>query len=113
MTTGTFTVGDFALFVYYLWFTTELPLDTGTFIGDYSTKAVSIERMVEPVRPEPPQVLVEHHPVYERGWTPPVIYPAKTDADRLERLEVRGLSYRFPPRTGRAKADEAASKTST
>jgi ATP-binding cassette subfamily B protein len=102
MTTGTFTVGDLALFVYYLWFTTELPLDTGTFIGDYSTQAVSIERMVELVQPEPPEVLVEHHPVYERGLIPPVVYPSKTDADRLERLEVRGLSYRFPSTNGQS-----------
>ena len=34
MAAGTFTVGDFALFVYYLWFTTELPLDLGAFVGD-------------------------------------------------------------------------------
>jgi len=91
---GTFTVGDFALFVSYLWFTTQLPPDLGAFVGDYKTQQVSIERLVELIRPEPPEVLVEHHPIYERGNAPPVPFPDRTGADRLERLEVRGLSYR-------------------
>jgi len=38
---GTFTVGDFALFVYYLFFTTELPSVIGTFIGDYQQQVGS------------------------------------------------------------------------
>ena len=93
ISSGTFTVGDFALFVSYLWFTTALPPDLGAFVGDYRTQQVSIERMVELIRPEPANVLVEHTPVYERGDLPPVPYTAKTGADRLERLDVRGLSY--------------------
>ena len=32
---GSFTVGDFALFVSYLWFTTQVPSELGTFYGDY------------------------------------------------------------------------------
>ncbi len=76
MAAGTFTVGDFALFVYYLWFTTELPLDLGAFVGDYKTQEVSIRRMGELVRPEPPAVLVEHHPLPLGGRSPlpPVRY---------------------------------------
>jgi ATP-binding cassette subfamily B protein len=91
---GTFTIGDFALFVSYLWFTTAVPSEIGTFYGDYQTQAVSIERMLELVRPDPPESLAEHHPVYEHGAIPPVSYPLKTNADRLETLEVRGLTYR-------------------
>ena len=96
MAAGTFTVGDFALFVYYLWFTTELPLDLGAFVGDYKTQEVSIRRMAELVQPELPSVLVEHHPLPlgRRSPLPPVLYQAPTAADRLERLEVRGLAYR-------------------
>jgi ATP-binding cassette subfamily B protein len=52
MSAGTFTVGDFALFVYYLWFTADLPLQIGTFVGDYSTQAVSIRRLEALVEPE-------------------------------------------------------------
>ena len=61
---GSFTVGAFALFVSYLWFTTPIPSELGTFYGDYKTQEVSIERMLELVRPEPASVLVESHPVY-------------------------------------------------
>ncbi len=96
MTAGTFTVGDFALFVYYLGFTTFLPGYLGTFVGDYKTQAVSIERMVELVHPENPLELVAVHPVYVNHTPPPPTPPAKTAADRLETLAVTGLSFWYP-----------------
>ena len=97
---GTFTVGDFALFTTYLWFTTQVPSELGTFFGDYRTQEASIDRMLELVRPEPPQALVAYHPVYERSDPPPAPAIAKTPADRLERLEVRGLTYRHASANG-------------
>ncbi len=93
---GTFTVGDFALFVSYLWFTTQVPSEIGTFYGDYKTQAVSIERLMELIHPEPPSVLLEPHPIYDSGPLPDVTFPVKTPADRLELLEVRDLCYRYP-----------------
>ena len=93
---GTFTVGDFALFVSYLWFTTQVPSEIGTFYGDYKTQAVSIERLLELIRPEPPSALVEPRPIYDSGPLPEVAFPIKTSADRLESLEMRDLSYRYP-----------------
>jgi ATP-binding cassette subfamily B protein len=93
---GTFTVGDFALFVSYLWFTTQVPSEIGTFYGDYKTQAVSIERLLELIRPEPPSVLVETHPIYDSGPLPEVSFPLKSAADRLESLEIRDISYRYP-----------------
>ncbi len=91
---GTFSVGDFALFVSYLWFTTQVPSELGTFYGDYKSQEVSIERMLDMVRPDPALVLVEPHPVYESGPLPEVRLAEKTSADWLERLEVRSLTYR-------------------
>ncbi len=96
MAAHTFTVGDVALFVYYLWFTTDLPSLLGAFVGDYKQQQVSIERLVELVQPEPAGTLVEHHPVYERGAYPDLPRPERRDGDRLERLDVRGLGYRYP-----------------
>jgi ATP-binding cassette, subfamily B, bacterial len=90
---GTFTVGDFALFVSYLWFTTQVPSELGTFYGDFKTQEVSVERMLDLIRPEPAERLIEPHPVYMHEALPPLHHPAKTAADRLERLEVRGLTY--------------------
>jgi ATP-binding cassette subfamily B protein len=92
---GTFTVGDFALFVSYLWFTTQVPSELGTFYGDFKTQEISIGRMLDLICPEPPEKLVESHPVYARGPIPRVTAIAKTALDRLDRLEVRGLTYRF------------------
>ncbi|MCX7670519.1 MAG: ABC transporter ATP-binding protein/permease [Anaerolineae bacterium] len=106
MRAGTFTIGDFLLFVNYLWFTTQVPSELGTFFGDYRTQEASIDRMVELIRPESPQALLEPHPVYERGPLPVVSSPRKTPADRLERLEVRHLTYRHGAgRDGRGIAD--------
>ena len=100
LSAGTFTVGDFALFTTYLFFTTQVPSELGTFFGDYRTQEASIDRMLELIRPEPPQALVAYHPVYERSEPPPAPAIAKTPADRLERLEVRGLTYRHASANG-------------
>jgi ATP-binding cassette, subfamily B, bacterial len=97
---GTFTIGDFALFVSYLWFTTQVPSELGTFFGDFKTQQVSIDRMLEMIRPEPASRLVEHHPVFAREPLPELPVPQKTPADRLERLEVRGLAFHFPGGNG-------------
>ena len=93
---GTFTVGDFALFISYLWFTTQVPSEIGTFYGDYKTQAVSIDRIMELIRPEPASALVDPHPIYDSGPLPEVTFPFKTPGDHLASLEVRDLSYRYP-----------------
>ena len=94
--TGTFSVGDFALFVSYLAFTTQVPSELGTFYGDFKNQAVSIERMLEIVRPDPAEALITYHPIYETGSMPDISPRPKTSADRLECLEVSGLSYSYP-----------------
>jgi len=95
MAAKTFTVGDFALFVYYLWFTTRLPATWGMFIGDYKQQEVSIKRMVELIPDEQPGVLVEHAPIYERGALPEPPSTAAMPERRFDMLEVRGLSYHY------------------
>jgi len=99
MLAGRFSVGDFALFVYYLGFTTSLPVYLGAFIGDYKTQAVSIDRMLDLIRPANPEKLVEPHPVYDRSLPVYPAYPAKTGADRLNVLTARGLSFQYPGST--------------
>jgi ATP-binding cassette subfamily B protein len=63
MAGGSFSVGDFALFSYYLTFTTRLPSTIGGFIGDFNQQAVAIRRLVELVPDEPPSALVG-----DGGW---------------------------------------------
>jgi ATP-binding cassette subfamily B protein len=105
MAAGSFTVGDFALFVYYLWFATQIPTHLGTYMGDYKAQEVSIERMEELIRPEPPEALVadeaqERTPA-DRGTEVPAHGETggqcgQGGADPLRRLDVDGLSYHYP-----------------
>lgn len=90
---GQFTVGDFSLFVSYLWFTTQVPSELGAFYGDYKTQQVSIERLLDLVRPEPAERLVDLHPIYERGDMPlpPAVKVPRNEP--LQKLEVQDISY--------------------
>jgi ATP-binding cassette subfamily B protein len=91
---GTFTVGDFALFVVFLdqlgWF----PAEIGRLLGDLKRIEVSLGRMRAVVPGEPPAALVAPAPVYLRGPLPRV--PPPPPRERLERLEVRRLTSARP-----------------
>jgi ATP-binding cassette subfamily B protein len=101
---GTFTVGDFALFVFYLGFVTEFTGALGGFWAWYRQIGVSLGRMVKLLQGEPPEELVKHGPVYMRGDLPEVPYIGKTDEHHLETLTVQGLTYLYPD-TGRGVED--------
>ncbi len=92
MANHTFTLGDFALFVYFLQFTTSAATDFGNFLGDYANQSVSIVRMEELVRPEPPAALVEFHPVLPTATAVRQSLPTES----LEILQAHGLSYSYP-----------------
>lgn len=96
MQAGTFTVGDFAIFVFYLDFLSELTAFTGLLVARYRQIGVSVERMQRLMEGAPPQALVEFSPVYMNGKFPAVIYPTKTAADHLLHLKAEALSYTFP-----------------
>jgi ATP-binding cassette subfamily B protein len=91
---GTFTVGDLALFVIYLDQLTWYPAEVGRVIGDLKRIAVSQRRMGAVMPGEPPEALVAPAPVYLKGAPPEPLAPPPRE--RLERLEVRGLSYSHP-----------------
>ncbi|HUT17884.1 MAG TPA: ABC transporter ATP-binding protein, partial [Anaerolineae bacterium] len=92
---GSFTVGDFALFVYYLGFVTEFTGMLGGFWAWYKQIGVSLGRMVKLLQGEPAETLVEHGPVHMRGELPEVPYIAKTEAHRLWTLSATGLTYKY------------------
>jgi ATP-binding cassette subfamily B protein len=96
MRSGSFTVGDFSLFVFFLDFITEFTAMTGAFIAHYQKMGVSFKRMAELMQGAPPGAVVKHGPIYMDGTMPEVPAPRKTAADRLENLEVRGLTCRYP-----------------
>lgn len=97
---GTFTVGDFALFVFYLGLVTEGMTTIGNFSARFRQVGVSVQRLLELLPDQAPERLVEHNPVYLRGPLPQVAFAEKTEVDRLETLEARGLTFR-DPQTGR------------
>ena len=96
MSSGTFSVGDFALFVYYLDFVTGFSEFFGFFLAHYKQTSVSFDRMAEFLFKSPPAVLVEHNSLYLKGELPTIDTPLQNSATELQSLEVRDLSFHYP-----------------
>jgi ATP-binding cassette subfamily B protein len=96
MQAGTFTVGDFALFVYYLEFLSEMTAFSGLLIARYRQIGISVERMQRLMEGAAPDALVEFSPVYMNARYPEVTYPQKEERHFLRSLAARDLSYQFP-----------------
>jgi ATP-binding cassette subfamily B protein len=95
-----FSVGDFALFVFYLGYVTDFTQMFGSFLAHYRQTGVSFARMAALLQGAAPATLVAHNQLHLGGPPPEQLQPARNPGDRLERLEVRGLTYRHPD-TGR------------
>jgi ATP-binding cassette subfamily B protein len=93
---GTFTVGDFALYTYFLGTVGEVIRAFGTVRNGYRQTAVSFERLHELLQGEPADLLVRPMSVYLRDDPPPLPALIRTDAGRLRRLDVIALSYHYP-----------------
>lgn len=100
MYTGEFTIGDFALFVSFIWPTTHLMRKVGLFITRYNQVGVSTKRMESIMQGLPPGAVVEHNPIYMEGDFPELPFTPKTAHHRLQSLRVRGLTYQYPPANG-------------
>jgi len=97
MRDGTFSVGDFALFVSYLGFVTEFSAFSGLFLTQYKQLDVSVRRMLALMRGGAPDVrasgLVAHPPLHLDGPLPAAA--ARTaSAPPLRTLDATGLTYR-------------------
>jgi ABC-type multidrug transport system fused ATPase/permease subunit len=92
--TGTFTIGDFAMFVVFLDQLTYLPAEIGRVITELKRTDVSIKRMNALMPGDTPEAVVAPAPVYLRTSLPPV--EPTPPREPLERLEVRGLSSVHP-----------------
>jgi ATP-binding cassette, subfamily B, bacterial len=96
MHAGTFTIGDFSMFVYLLDSTGNIATFVGEVVARYKQLNVSIERMQPLMEGAPLEALVESIPVDLDGPLPAVPEPARCPADRLETLEADGLAFRYP-----------------
>ena len=98
MQSGEFTVGEFALFVYFLTFVSDAVFVLGLFIARFQQVTVSFRRMTELLQGDDPTRLVA--PV-ELRLSGHLAEPTVGDGDvePLRELRVDGLSYRFPEST--------------
>jgi ATP-binding cassette subfamily B protein len=96
MREGTFTIGDFSLFVYFLQSISDLASMTGHLTARYKQIGVSMARMARLMAEAPPEALLDRDPIYLDGVFPDVFYPAKTAEDYLDMLDVTGLAYHYP-----------------
>jgi ATP-binding cassette subfamily B protein len=92
----TFSVGDFALFVYYLGFVTDFISLVGSKWAWYKQVSVSLSRLMALLQGAPAETLVQSGPVYMRGALPEVPYVPKTSQHHMNHLQARGLTYHYP-----------------
>ncbi|HNZ09147.1 MAG TPA: ABC transporter ATP-binding protein [Bacillota bacterium] len=90
---GALTVGDFALFVYYLDNVTEFAAFFGYFNVHYRQAGVALARLGSLVKE--PKELVENKPLYLVGELPEIRTKVPDEADRLVKLTVKGLTASY------------------
>ena len=96
MSRGSFTVGDLALFVFYLGWIQWFAYEVGRVLTQYSQVGVSIDRLLKLMPDAEPETLVTRSPSYLFHGLPDVPFVEKSESDRLETLEARGLTYVHP-----------------
>jgi len=101
---GSFTLGDFALFVFYLGWIGEFTYLLGFTLAKYRQASVSFDRLTALLLGSAPGRLVRHGPVYTSGALPETPASIRGSGDRLTTLEVQGLGYTYPS-SGRGIAD--------
>jgi ATP-binding cassette subfamily B protein len=93
---GTLSVGDFALFVYYLEFVTNFVAWLGRFITTYRQTSLSFRRLESMLQGAGPERLVRGGSLHMLGPIPQPAAAVRSPGDRLESLRVRGLTCRHP-----------------
>src|SRR5215207_1811387 len=96
MRTGSFTLGDFSLFVYLLQSMGDLTTFAGMLAARYKQLDVSVQRMYRLMENAPLDALVKHSMVDLDGPLPDVTYPTKSASDRLDELAAVQLTYHYP-----------------
>ena len=91
-----FSVGDFALFVFYLEFISELTAFSGLLVARYKQLGVSVERMYRLMEGANPSALVNPTKIYLDGSLPQIVTTQSASSIALEKLHVNNVSYMFP-----------------
>jgi ATP-binding cassette, subfamily B, bacterial len=93
---GAFTLGDFALFVYFLGRVTDFTFNLGRTFARFQQTGVALDRLYRLMQGAPAQALTAPTPIYLRRDPPPLTTPTRSSADDLHTLSVHGLCYLHP-----------------
>ncbi len=96
MRSGSFSVGDFALFIYVLPRITDFTMWTGRSYALYRQADVSLGRLTEALPDSTPHDLVKPVPVPLRDAPPAAPPIVEADDDRFATIDIAGLSYHYP-----------------
>ncbi len=97
MRAETFSIGDFALFVYYLGFVTGQIQNFGKFMTYFKQSKVSQTRLVGLLQGGDEEILTARHPLYLSGKPHQLDAPPTLKLEeQLDELVVEGLSYHYP-----------------
>lgn len=98
--TGSFSIGDFAVFTYYLVFVSDFTQFLGTYIAEYKQTEVSIERMLELMKDSEKIELTYDKPLYIKGNIPKVQYNLINTKDKFNTLQVKNLGFHYKDTRG-------------
>lgn len=96
---GNFTIGDFALFIYYLTFVADFTQFFGSFIAHYQQTGVALRRMIQLLQERDGEGLVKHSPLYlkvepkEKSKNESLKLEGNTKI--LENLKIKDLTYTY------------------
>jgi ATP-binding cassette subfamily B protein len=93
---GSFTVGDFALFTFYLGWVSEFTTQFGIMLARYRQDGVSFDRMLVLLAGAPPRSLVRHDQLTLTAPLPAAPTAAPIATARLRTLDVCGLTHHHP-----------------
>jgi ATP-binding cassette subfamily B protein len=96
MKSGSFTVGDLALFTTYVGQVARSGSLLGTILANHKRAEVSYLRMARTIDNIPAERLSQETPVYLREDPPAPALPSRDESNRLRDLEIKGLSYTYP-----------------
>ena len=99
MKSGTFTVGDLALFATYVGQVARSGSLLGTILTNHKRAEVSYFRMADTIDDIPDSRLSQHTAVHLDSDLPELFLPSLSEADKLRELAVQNLCFTYPDST--------------
>ena len=93
---GSFSVGDFALFMTYIWYIVNFVRSIGSFISEFQGESIRIQRLEQMTEAPLLESLLAPRPIFLREEPPALTVPVKSAGTALRTLDVIGLTYRHP-----------------